>query len=156
VDRRVLQRFPGTNVGCDLETIEPRADAFVGDFFTANEQTLVERTPAEKRSLLVTLLWNAKESALKALNVGLRLDTTYIDVNLTHIAPEQTEDLPQNLRAISLPVVAPAGWSPLQARAMPAPTFSSAGGDMRPIWCGLSWFNPQRWNWNSQRNRIEH
>jgi len=65
----------GTSVGCDLETIEPRSDAFVADYFTANEKALVARVSAEEQPLLVALLWSGKESTLKALHVGLRVDT---------------------------------------------------------------------------------
>ena len=32
---------PGTALGCDLELVEPRSDAFVGDFLTPAEQRLV-------------------------------------------------------------------------------------------------------------------
>ena len=70
----------GTSIGCDLEMIEARSKAFTADYFTVNEQSLVEQTPAEEQPLLVTLLWSAKESALKALHMGLRLDTTCLDV----------------------------------------------------------------------------
>ncbi len=66
---------PGTNFGCDLETIEPRSAAFVADYFTANEKVLIAQASVEWRPLLVALLWSGKESALKALRVGLRLDT---------------------------------------------------------------------------------
>ena len=70
----------GASLGCDLELIEARDDSFVADFFTTNEQQLMERTPAHERATLATLLWSAKESALKALHVGLRVDTTFMDV----------------------------------------------------------------------------
>ena len=66
---------PGTALGCDLESVEPRSEAFVSDYFTAEEQTLVARAAPADRPRLATLLWSAKESALKALGVGLRLDT---------------------------------------------------------------------------------
>ena len=72
----------GAPVGCDLEKIEPRVDAFVSDYFTAEEQLLVQNMPAPSRPALVTLLWSAKESALKALGEGLRLDTRSISVAL--------------------------------------------------------------------------
>ena len=65
----------GVEVGCDLETVEPRIPAFLTDYFTDEERNLVSRTPAASRDRLVTLLWSAKESALKALRCGLRLDT---------------------------------------------------------------------------------
>lgn len=69
-------------VGCDLETIEPRIDAFITDYFIAAEQLLLQQAPASERPALVTLLWSAKESALKALGQGLRLDTRSICVHV--------------------------------------------------------------------------
>jgi len=71
----------GGALGCDLETIEPRSDGFVADYFTAEEQALVARTPAADRPRLLALLWSGKESALKALRVGLRLDTRRVSVS---------------------------------------------------------------------------
>jgi 4'-phosphopantetheinyl transferase len=72
----------GMAVGCDLERIEPRIDAFVSDYFTPEEQLFVEKIPTPYLPALVTLLWSAKESALKALCQGLRLDTRSISVNI--------------------------------------------------------------------------
>jgi len=60
-------------LGCDLEITEVHSDAFLADYFTAEEQALV--TAAADRDLLLALLWSAKESALKALGTGLRADT---------------------------------------------------------------------------------
>ena len=65
----------GVALGCDLERIEPRSRAFVADYFTDDEQRLIAAAPASDRACIVTLLWSAKESALKALREGLRLDT---------------------------------------------------------------------------------
>jgi 4'-phosphopantetheinyl transferase len=73
---------PGIALGCDLETIEPRSDAFLADYFTPEEQTLVYRAAVPDRAALVALLWSAKESALKALHQGLRLDTRSLKVNV--------------------------------------------------------------------------
>jgi 4'-phosphopantetheinyl transferase len=67
-------------LGCDLEAIEPRSAAFIADYFDAAEQACIAGTPAGTRSCLVTLLWSAKESALKALGAGLRLDTRSVTV----------------------------------------------------------------------------
>jgi 4'-phosphopantetheinyl transferase len=72
----------GVQLGCDVETIEPRSDAFISDYFAAGEQALVARAPAVDRPWLVTLLWSAKESALKALHEGLRFDTRSVTVSL--------------------------------------------------------------------------
>jgi len=71
----------GVEMGCDLEAIEPHGDAFLFDYFTAEEQTLVARAPASDRARLLTLLWSGKESALKALGTGLRLDTRSVIVS---------------------------------------------------------------------------
>ncbi|MBZ5619219.1 MAG: 4'-phosphopantetheinyl transferase superfamily protein [Acidobacteriia bacterium] len=71
----------GAALGCDLETIEPRSDTFVADYFTDEEQALIARASAANRPRLVTLLWSGKESALKALHEGLRLDTRGVMVS---------------------------------------------------------------------------
>lgn len=67
-------------VGCDLERVELRSHSFVEDFFTAGEYAAVCAAPAADRSRLVTLIWSAKESALKVLQEGLRLDTRCVQV----------------------------------------------------------------------------
>jgi len=69
-------------IGCDLELIEPRSEGFLTDYFTAGEQELVKRVPAEERFVLANLLWSAKESALKALKVGLRFDIRGVEVSI--------------------------------------------------------------------------
>ena len=69
-------------LGCDLEVIEPRSDAFVADYFTAGEQTFIARQCFNERPRIVALLWSAKESALKALQQGLRLDPRCVAVDL--------------------------------------------------------------------------
>lgn len=74
-------------LGCDLETIEPRNDAFLSDYFTAEEQGLVVSGGA-CRDFLLTLLWSAKESALKALHTGLRLDTRCVVVYPGNVSSE--------------------------------------------------------------------
>jgi 4'-phosphopantetheinyl transferase len=69
----------GAALGCDLETIEARSDAFVADYFTTEEQALVARAADPPR--LANLIWSGKESALKALRAGLRLDTRCVIVS---------------------------------------------------------------------------
>jgi 4'-phosphopantetheinyl transferase len=70
------------SIGCDLEFIEPRSDAFLTDYLTEAEQALVKRAPADGRAVFSNLLWSAKESALKLLKVGLRIDTRCVEVSL--------------------------------------------------------------------------
>ncbi len=79
-------------LGCDVETIGRRGEEFVVDWFTDAERRLVEAVAAgNERSRVVTLVWSAKESALKALGVGLRLDTREVDVELPGYAPGTRE-----------------------------------------------------------------
>ncbi len=76
-------------MGCDLEEIEPRDDNFFQDYFTAEEQAWVAREPAVDRPWISTLIWSAKESALKALRVGLRADTRAVAVTLLDSVPQR-------------------------------------------------------------------
>jgi 4'-phosphopantetheinyl transferase len=69
-------------LGCDLETVEPRSETFVSDYFTAEEQEVVRQACPEDRFTLIALIWSAKESALKALRTGLRIDTRSVSVVL--------------------------------------------------------------------------
>ncbi len=71
---------PGTALGCDLELVEPRSDAFVADFLTPAERALVAAAGAE-RDLVANLVWCGKESALKVLRTGLRRDTRSVEVS---------------------------------------------------------------------------
>ena len=90
---------PAAALGCDLEIVEPRSRAFATDYFTADEQELLARPAAAERLQLLALLWSAKESALKALGVGLRIDTRSVAVEL-----------------FVGPVWDSSGWRPLRAR----------------------------------------
>jgi 4'-phosphopantetheinyl transferase len=70
-------------VGCDLELVEPRSDAFVRDWLTPAEQDLVlGAAPGVEQQLLANLVWSAKESALKALQTGLRRATRSVEVDV--------------------------------------------------------------------------
>ena len=70
-------------LGCDLEVIEPRSDAFICDYFTADEKRRMEQAGTVEGPCLANLFWSAKESALKALQVGLRRDTRSVVVQLS-------------------------------------------------------------------------
>ena len=73
--------MPGVELGCDLETVEPRSDAFVADYFTTAEQSFIAQASVADRPRVLAMLWSAKESALKALHEGLRLDTRSVSVS---------------------------------------------------------------------------
>lgn len=64
---------PGPPVGCDLELVEPRSDAFLDQWLAPSEQERVARAPARERPLVANLIWSAKEAAAKARGEGLRL-----------------------------------------------------------------------------------
>jgi 4'-phosphopantetheinyl transferase len=86
-----------TPVGCDVEIIEPRSDAFVRDYLTQAERELA-RAAGPHRHKAANLVWSAKESALKVLGTGLRRDTRSVEVLVTDLNPAQRT------------------WSPLEVR----------------------------------------
>jgi 4'-phosphopantetheinyl transferase len=73
---------PGVSpsIGADIERVEPRAAAFVNDFFTPGEAERVWACPTTARDTLVTVIWSAKEAVLKALREGLRMDTRSVEI----------------------------------------------------------------------------
>jgi 4'-phosphopantetheinyl transferase len=91
-------------IGCDLEFVEPRTDAFVRDYLTEPERAVVAAAgPA--RDVAANLIWSAKESALKVLRTGLRRDTRSVEVTVADLTPPQH------------------AWSPLQVRAVEGAVF---------------------------------
>jgi 4'-phosphopantetheinyl transferase len=68
-------------VGCDLELVLPKNTEFVTDYFTESEVALLSQTPTARHPEYVTLIWSAKESALKSLREGLRRDTRTVVVD---------------------------------------------------------------------------
>lgn len=72
-------------IGCDIEEIAPRSDGFVEDYFTAEEAAWV-RAGGDERDARAILVWSAKESALKALGEGLRMDTRRVVVEVERLA----------------------------------------------------------------------
>ncbi len=73
-------RLGGGELGVDLETIEPRSERFIDDYFTPAEAARVRAAAPGERPLFANLTWAAKEAALKALRTGLRLDTRAVVV----------------------------------------------------------------------------
>jgi 4'-phosphopantetheinyl transferase len=75
-------------VGCDVEVVEPRSDAFVRDYLTQAEQQLAG-SAGPARDAAANLIWSAKESALKVLETGLRRDTRSVEVAVAELSPPQ-------------------------------------------------------------------
>jgi 4'-phosphopantetheinyl transferase len=73
---------PGCRIGCDLERVESRSARFPRDWFTSSECDRLDDADPERRDELVTVLWSAKESVLKAVGEGLRRDTRSVEVDL--------------------------------------------------------------------------
>jgi 4'-phosphopantetheinyl transferase len=67
-------------LGCDIELVESRSFSFIDTFFTARERQLVVDSGPADRDALVTMVWSAKESVLKALGTGLSVDTIDVEV----------------------------------------------------------------------------
>lgn len=70
-----LDDRPGVTVGADIERVEPREPGFVAQFFTPAEQAAVAAAIPTERDELITAIWSGKEAVLKALRLGLRVDT---------------------------------------------------------------------------------
>lgn len=99
-------------LGCDLEIVEARDEVLVRDYFTAEEQDWVQRAQPETRPALVTLVWSAKESALKALGTGLRVDTRSV---IARLGNEVIEVLAQGHARDPIALTGPLSeiWKPL-------------------------------------------
>jgi len=104
--------FPDA-IGADIERVRPRAWNFVETFFTEAEIQQVQAAPPAWRDTLTTAIWSAKEAALKAVKLGLTVDTRRVDCRF------DLNRLPQD------------EWLPLQATYTP---YASAGGETMYGW----------------------
>ena len=73
---------PGPPIGCDIELVEPRSDAFVRQWFAEGERALLDAAPSDERPWLANLIWSTKEAATKAIGEGLRLGVARARVTL--------------------------------------------------------------------------
>ena len=104
-------------LGCDIEEIASRSEAFVSDYFTAEEAAWIragdEGVGPGDRHVRANLLWSAKESALKALGEGLRKDTRGVVVEVEEMDAESLEWAADAWRPLSVASSAGerfAGW----------------------------------------------
>jgi 4'-phosphopantetheinyl transferase len=74
----------GQHLGVDIERIEQRSTGFLEDYFTVNEQRYASQLPDEAQPAWVTVAWSLKESLLKAIGIGLRVDTRRLEVNCSY------------------------------------------------------------------------
>lgn len=83
--QQLAQLGNGCALGADIELIEPRDATFEDEYFTHSERQLVARVPASLRDVMITAIWSAKESALKATHVGLSVDTRAVICRLAPV-----------------------------------------------------------------------
>ncbi|MGD8278780.1 MAG: 4'-phosphopantetheinyl transferase superfamily protein [Gemmatimonadota bacterium] len=77
----------GTALGCDIELIRALRRGTVERHFTVAERSLLEDIEPHDWAVRGTMIWTAKESALKALREGLRIDTCAVEVATSFDGP---------------------------------------------------------------------
>ena len=95
-----------TTVGCDLEILEPRSDAFVREWLSPAEQDLAYAA-REDSARTVNLIWTAKEAAAKMRREGLRLD---VRGSVVDPGPLKAQPGAWNALRVSWDGLAIAGW----------------------------------------------
>ncbi len=107
---------PAERLGVDLETIEPRSEGWYGDYFVEQEMADVRDTAMGlERDTAVARIWSAKESVLKLLGVGLRMDTRLIRVGRPAARSSEASD-----------------WSPLPLSIASEPSIAHTGSALVP------------------------
>ena len=76
-----LTTAASVQLGVDLELVESRPPSFLEDYFTAQEYSTGLALKGLERDIWFTLLWSLKESVLKAVGKGLRLDTRNVVID---------------------------------------------------------------------------
>jgi 4'-phosphopantetheinyl transferase len=123
-------RFP-TAVGADIEHIEPRPWRFVEDYFTADEIDQVRAAPAGLQDTLVTAIWSGKEAVLKALRVGLTVDTRAVSCFF-----QEPSGAWEAADAETVPTDRTGGWIPFQIRKAPQPEDDRPNDGRMAVWTG--------------------
>ncbi len=93
---------PHASLGADMEYIQAHPASFAGAYFTEPEVALGRDLVGAKRAMWETAVWSAKEAVLKALHLGLSVDTRAISCLITPV-----DSLPQT-------------WLPFTIRCDPA------------------------------------
>jgi 4'-phosphopantetheinyl transferase len=126
-------------VGCDLELIEPRSDAFVREWLSAPERRQVLARGEDGRELLANLFWTAKEAASKVRREGLRLNVRRSVVDAGAVAGGEGR------------------WAPIEVRwedgAPPAAGWWSTGGGWVLTVISEPRADPPKLLWTGQRIR---
>ncbi len=78
-------------IGADIEHVEARSHGFAEEYFSDDEQKFLKSIPWRERTLYTNAIWSAKEAVLKALRLGLRLDTRRVSCGLTQLRNGEQE-----------------------------------------------------------------
>ena len=95
-----LALAPHLRVGIDLEKIEARPAGFFEAYFTPRENAYLRSRPPEAEAEMLTLLWSAKESVLKALRTGLAQDTLRVEIDLAGATRTLGQTTPKNQKRV--------------------------------------------------------
>lgn len=114
-------------LGIDLEEIAPRSRAFCGDFLTDAERRYCGFDPVE-HDVRSNFVWSAKEAVLKALSLGLTVDTRRIEC-----LPRREGEIREAGTALSLPMwPRDPAWRPFAAHC--APGLAAPGTSIEGCW----------------------
>jgi phosphopantetheinyl transferase len=69
--------------GVDLEYLEERDSQLIEDYFTETESQWVNSASGDEMNFRANLIWSAKEAYLKAIEIGLQMDTRKIQIKPT-------------------------------------------------------------------------
>ncbi|MCL4262263.1 MAG: 4'-phosphopantetheinyl transferase superfamily protein [Anaerolineae bacterium] len=101
-------------IGADMELIQPRPAGFAEEYFTLAEIALGYGLVGSERAVWETAVWSAKEAVLKALHLGLSVDTRAISCLIEPVERPPTWWTPFAIRfdQTRLPKPAPplTGW----------------------------------------------
>lgn len=99
---------PREGFGIDIEYASPRPSLFVDTFYNAQEQKHLAAYQGKEHTQAVTAIWSLKESVLKALGHGLRMDTNKITVQLS--PPPWNQWNHQHIQIPSMPGIQVQSW----------------------------------------------
>jgi 4'-phosphopantetheinyl transferase len=75
-----------SHLGADVEWIETRPSGFAAEYLTRNEMECLAGVSHEMEDTLLTAIWSGKEAVLKALRMGLTVDTRAVSCQVSSSA----------------------------------------------------------------------
>lgn len=95
----VVIAYGNSEVGIDIEEIQPGKEDIADKFFTVEEKNYIYAAAGKERTKRFTQIWTLKESYIKFLGTGLstRLDSFYVDA-LKGVVTNKNGEIQKNLR----------------------------------------------------------